>query len=40
MTYFDNLVIHFDKIYEIDCGGEIRFAVDAYVCSNKVMVPA
>ena len=40
MTYLDNLVIHFDKIYETDCGGKIRIAIDAYVCSNKVMFPA
>ena len=40
MTYFDDLVIHFDRVYDIDYWGKIRFVVDAYVCSSKMMLPA
>ena len=38
MTYFNVLVFHFDKVYDIDSGGKIRFVVDAYVCSSKIML--
>ena len=38
MTYFDNLIIHFDRVYDIDFMGEIRFAIDAYVCCSKIML--
>ena len=40
MTYFDDLVIHFDRVYDIDYRGKISFVVDAYVCSSKIMLPA
>ena len=40
MTYFDDLVIHFDKVFDIDCRGKIRFVIDAYVCSSKMLLPA
>ena len=40
MTYFDDLVIHFDRVYDIAYRGKIRFVVDAYVCSSKIMLPA
>ena len=40
MTYFDDLVIHFDRVSDIDYKGKIRFVVDAYVCSSKIMLPA
>ena len=40
MTYFDDLVIHFDRVYDIAYRGKIRFVVDAYFCSSKMMLPA
>ena len=40
MTYFDDLVIHFDRVYDIGYRGKIRFVVDAYFCSSKMMLPA
>ena len=43
MTDIDDLVTHFDKVdqvYDIDYRGKIRFAIDAYVCSSKFMLPA
>ena len=40
MTYFDDLVIHFDKVSDIDYRGKIRFVVDVYVCSSKMLLPA
>ena len=40
MTHFDDLVIHFDKVYDVDYRGKIRFVTDAYVCSSKIMLPA
>ena len=40
MNYFDDLIIHFDRVYDIDFRGKIRFVVDAYVCSSKMMLPA
>ena len=40
MTYFDDLVIHVNKIYGIDYREKIRFVVDANVCSSKIMLPA
>ena len=40
MTYFDDLVIHFDKVYDIDYRGKITFVLDAYVCSSKIILPA
>ena len=40
MIYFDDLVIHFDKVYDINYRGKIRFVTDAYVCSSKIMLPA
>ena len=40
MTYFDDLVINFDKVYDINYRGKIRFAIDAYVCSSKIMLSA
>ena len=40
MTYFNDLAIHFDKVYDIDYRGKIRFIIDAYVCSSKIMLPA
>ena len=40
MTYFDDPVIHIDKVYDIDFRGKRRFVIDAYVCSSKVMLPA
>ena len=38
MTYFDDLVIHFDRVYDIGYRGKIRFVVDAYFCSSKMML--
>ena len=35
MTYFEDLVIHFNKVYDI---GEKRFVVDANVYSCKIML--
>ena len=40
MTYFDDLIIHFDKVFDIDYKGKIRSVVDAYVCSSKILLPA
>ena len=40
MTYFDDFLIYFDKIRDIDCRGKIRFVVDTNVCSSKIMLPA
>ena len=40
MTYFDDVIIHFDKVYDIDYRGKTRFVIDAYVCSSKVMLLA
>ena len=40
MTYFDDLVIHFGKVFDIDYRGKIRFDVDTYVCRSKIMLPA
>ena len=40
MTHFDDLVIHFDKVYDVGYRGKIRFVTDAYVCSSKIMLPA
>ena len=40
MAYFDDLIIHFDKIYDIDYRGKRRLVVDAYVCCSKIMLPA
>ena len=40
MTYVDDLVIYFDKVYSIDYRGKIRFGIDAYVRSCKIILPA
>ena len=40
MAYFDDVIIHFGRAYDIDYRGKIRFVVDAYVCSSKIMLPA
>ena len=40
MTYFDDLVVHFGKVYDIYYREKIRFVIDAYVCSSKIMLPA
>ena len=40
MAYFNDLAIHFDKVYDIDYREKIRFIIDAYVCSSKIMLPA
>ena len=40
MTYFDDLVIHFDKVYDTDYRGKVRLVIDAYVCTSKIMLPA
>ena len=40
MTYFDDLLIHFDKVYDINFKEKIRFAKDVYVCSSKIKLPA
>ena len=40
MIYFDDLVIHFDKVYDINYREKIRFVTDAYICSSKIMLPA
>ena len=40
MTYFDDLVIFFDKVCDIYYTEKIRFVVDAYICSSKIMLPA
>ena len=40
MTHFDDLVIHFDKVYGIDYRVIKRFVIDAYVCSSKSMLSA
>ena len=40
MTYFVDLVIHFDKVYDIGYRGKTRFVMDAYVCSTKTMLSA
>ena len=39
-TYFDDFVIHFDKVFDIDYREKIRFVVNAYICSSKIMLPA
>ena len=40
MTYFDDLVVHFGKVYDIYYREKIRFVIDAYVCSSKIILPA
>ena len=40
MLYFDDLIIHFDKIYDIDYRRKRRLVVDAYAYSSKIMLPA
>ena len=40
MTYFDDLVIQFNKVYDIDYSGKTRFLINANVCSSKIMLPA
>ena len=40
MTYFDDLVIHFDKFYDIDYRGNKRFIIDINVCGSKIMLSA
>ena len=40
MLYFDDLIIHFDKIYNIDYKEKRRLVGDAYAYSSKIMLPA
>ena len=40
MTYFADLIINFDRVYDIDYRGKRRFVVDACVCSSKIILPA
>ena len=40
MLYFDDLIIHFDKIYNIDYRGKRRLVVDAYAYGSKIMLQA
>ena len=40
MTYFDDLIIHFDRVYDINYGEKIRFVIDANVCSSYIILPA
>ena len=40
MHYFDDLIIHFDKIYNIDYKEKRRLVGDAYAYSSKIMLPA
>ena len=39
MTYFHDLVIHFDKIYDIDYRGK-TFVIYVYVRSSNMILPA
>ena len=40
MTYFDDLVIHFDKVCATDYRRKKRFVIDAYVFSSKIKLPS
>ena len=40
MTYFDDLVVHFGKVYDIYYREKIRCVINAYVCSSKTMLSA
>ena len=39
MTNFDDLIIHFDKIYDTDYKEKVKFVIDAYVCRSKTLLP-
>ena len=38
MTYFDDLVIYLNQVYDIDYRGKKTFVVDANVCSGEIML--
>ena len=40
MNYIDNLVVLFDKVYDIDYQEKTRVLISTYVCSRKIMLPA
>ena len=40
MNYIDNLVVLFDKVYDIDYREKTRVLISTYVCSRKIMLPA